>query len=472
MTFVSVAVLSRYLDKPEYGAYKQVMYVYTTLQTVFVIGLPSIFAYFIPRLSHGQGKTLVYKFTIILGLLGAILSFVLFFGATLIAQILNNAELASGLKIFAFVPLLTLPTIGVEGIYTALRKTNQFAIYQIISKIFNLIFIVGPIVLFGGSYKTALIGWTIAALIIFIYALWMVNRPYIKINAELIPDLYRMVFKYSIPLMGVSIVGMLLFTANQFFISRYYGSVVFAEFSNGYIPLPLLGLIISPVRNVIFPLFSKASYERDYQAMYQTYKTIISKVISIAIPLIVFCMFFAKDIIVLLYGSRYEVSKIYFQISLIKDFFDVLPYFAVLLAFGKSIVYFYAYLLAATVTCVVDAFIVYNQLDPVFIAVVSSAAHVIIVVSVQLYLHYVLNFRIIQPIKKHLLIISSHTVSIACIVLLIKIFYFNELGSITNLMICGSVFLLLLVTTGKRLKINYMESISMMYRHFHSMLSG
>ena len=37
---VSSAILSRYLTKTEYGTYKQVLYVYTTLQSVFTLGLP------------------------------------------------------------------------------------------------------------------------------------------------------------------------------------------------------------------------------------------------------------------------------------------------------------------------------------------------------------------------------------------------------------------------------------------------
>lgn len=32
--FVSAAILSRYFDKTEYGTYKQILYVYGTLQTM------------------------------------------------------------------------------------------------------------------------------------------------------------------------------------------------------------------------------------------------------------------------------------------------------------------------------------------------------------------------------------------------------------------------------------------------------
>ena len=463
LAFVSAAILSRYLDKSEYGTYKQIMYVYTTLHTVFVVGLPSIFSYFIPRLSNGQGKTLVKRFTFILGLLGASFSSVLYFGSTVIAQILNNPELASGLKIFALVPLFTLPTIGVDGIYTALRKTKQVAYYQVSGKLFHLICVVAPVLFFGGSYRAALIGWTIASFFIFIMALWMVNRPYVKIKAEHIPDMYKMVFSYSVPLMGAGIVGMLLFAANQFYVSRYYGNVVFAEFSNGYIPLPFLSIIITPVKNVLLPLFSKASFEGNMQEIHLTYKNAISKVINIVLPVLLFCLFFAKDIMILLYGSQYAVSKTYFRISLCKDVFDIFPYLVILLAFGKSNIYFYVYSIAAVLTWGVDAVVVYNHLHPACIAVVSSAIHIIIVGFMFVYLKRALKFKMFELVKKHFLTVVIHVLPLLCIVYLMRTSCLKDLGCLPSLSICGVVFYLLLAGTGKALKINYLESIA----HFH-----
>ena len=55
---VSSAILSRYFNKADYGTYKQVMYVYTTLLTVFTLGLPRAFSYFLPRVELCQAKEL------------------------------------------------------------------------------------------------------------------------------------------------------------------------------------------------------------------------------------------------------------------------------------------------------------------------------------------------------------------------------------------------------------------------------
>ena len=76
LAFISAAILSRYFDKTEYGTYKQIIYVYTTLQTVFTAGLPGVFSYFLPRYSEAEGKTLVNKITRVFFVLGLLFSVV------------------------------------------------------------------------------------------------------------------------------------------------------------------------------------------------------------------------------------------------------------------------------------------------------------------------------------------------------------------------------------------------------------
>ena len=46
---VSPMILCRYFDKCDYGTYKQVMFVYNTLLTIFTLGLPRAYSYFIPQ---------------------------------------------------------------------------------------------------------------------------------------------------------------------------------------------------------------------------------------------------------------------------------------------------------------------------------------------------------------------------------------------------------------------------------------
>ena len=77
-SIVSSMILSRYFNKTDYGTYKQVMYVYNTLLTVFTLGLPKAFSYFLPRVELTQSKSLIRKITNLFFLLGGVFSLLLF----------------------------------------------------------------------------------------------------------------------------------------------------------------------------------------------------------------------------------------------------------------------------------------------------------------------------------------------------------------------------------------------------------
>ena len=98
-SIVSAVILSRYLTKDAYGTYKQVMYVYTTLLSVFTLGLPLAYSYFLPRVSMGEGRTLTNKLNRVFLVLGGVFALVLFFGADIIADILKNPSLEKIIKI-------------------------------------------------------------------------------------------------------------------------------------------------------------------------------------------------------------------------------------------------------------------------------------------------------------------------------------------------------------------------------------
>ena len=175
VSLVSAAILSRFFDKAEYGTYKQIMFVYSTLLVIFEAGLPSVFSYFLPRYSLAEGKYIVKKINQILFFSGGLLSITLFFSAEPIAQFLNNPELVKGLKLFSPFPFFTLPTLGLEGIYIVNKNTKYVAIYNTVTRILMLVCIVLPVLLYRNSYEVAIVGWGFAAVIAFFVALFFAD---------------------------------------------------------------------------------------------------------------------------------------------------------------------------------------------------------------------------------------------------------------------------------------------------------
>jgi O-antigen/teichoic acid export membrane protein len=466
LAFVSAAILSRCFDKTEYGTYKQIIYVYGTLQTIFTVGLPGVFSYFIPRYNIHEGKYLVNKINTVFLILGLFFSLSLYFSSGLIADVLKNEELAVGLKIFSVFPLFTLPALGVEGLYTALRKTKYIAIYNTVSKIVMLVCIIIPVLLFDGSYKSAIVGWGVAAFFNFLFAMYMKSKPYLSIRKQTIPKFYNTIFNYSVPLMGASLVGFFIHSSNQFFISRYYGTETFAEYSNGFISIPFIAMIAGSVKSVLLPIFSQSQKAGNMKSALETYRSAVDKSVALIYPLILYCIVFADDIVVFIYGAQYSTSSNYFRISLIRDLFDVLPFLSVILATGHSRVYFKGHLVFGILLLTMSYFFVRISLPSYSIV----GLFVFLEIMMKIYFFYFISKKErinLFPIEVFLYIIKI-LIHISVILFLLQSFIdniiTNDIFPLLRIAVSFVLFYILIFATQKIIGVNYFSVVQQLIR--------
>src|SRR5690554_593429 len=343
-------ILSRYFDKTDYGTYKQIMYTYSTLLTVFTLGLPKAYSFFLPRVSKSEAKDVISKINHILIGSGLIMSLAIFFGADLIATFLKNDELGLPLKYFALVPIFMLPTMGLEGILATYQKAKLIASYNIITKVLMLLCVTIPVIVYDGDVTDAVIGFTIASFISFVVALFLKNHP-VKDEVKAKSSYrYKDIFKYSIPIMMAGIWGIIIISADQFFISRYFGTEVFADFANGSLQLPFVAMIISASSIVLAPVYSDLAFKNNAESkekIINLWKSVFEKTIKLIYPLVVFFFCFADIIMIVLYGEKYENSGSFFQIKLIVNFFTLIAYGPLVLSIGGHKYYYKVHMYGA-----------------------------------------------------------------------------------------------------------------------------
>lgn len=334
---VSSVILSRYLSKSDYGTYKQVFYIYSTFLTVFTLGLPKAYSYFLPRTEISQAKSLIKKITNLFFLMGGIFSILIFFSADKISIFFHNPDLSLALKIFSPVPFLMLPTMGLEGILATYKMTRIMAIYTVITKFIMLCLVTAPVILFDGNYIQAIIGIVVASFFSFILALFFKYYPIKNKGKQKCETSYQEIFQFSLPLLYASLWGILISSSDQFFISRYFGTEVFAEFSNGSLELPFVGMIIGATSVVLSPVFSRMNHLKvdPKKDIFPLWKSVFEKSALLIYPLLLYTWFFADILIVVLYGIQYENSAIYFKIKSIINFIAIITYAPLLINSGK-----------------------------------------------------------------------------------------------------------------------------------------
>lgn len=460
-TIVSSMILSRYFNKADYGTYKQVMYVYNTLLTIFTLGLPKAFSYFLPRVELAQSKSLIRKITNLFFLLGGVFSLLLFVFAPQIASFLKNPDLTKALRVFAIVPFLMLPTMGLEGILATFKQTKFIALYNILTNVFKLLCVALPVMIWDLGYVEALWGFVAASFITFLLALYLKYYPVRKQANEKCPITFKDIFKFSIPLLTASLWGILIHSADQFFISRYFGNEVFAEFSNGWMSLPFVSMVTGATATVLSPVFSRMSHEKvdPIKEIYPLWISVFEKSAKLIYPLVIYCLIFADVVMEVVYGQQYAISGSYFRIKLITEFFAIIIFAPLIINIGEVKFYSRVTMITAITIVAVEFLSVKLIPSPYAISWVSTLCHVI---RVFICLGFIAKFFGIKlyklfPIKLLLLILVPST-----ILLMLEHWFFVDFcqwNSIIVLVVSFVVYLVLFFLYSLLAKIDYLAII-------------
>ncbi|HPJ79239.1 MAG TPA: oligosaccharide flippase family protein [Prolixibacteraceae bacterium] len=461
ISLLSVAILSRYFSKEEYGTYRQIIYVYNTLMIVFTAGLPNVFSFYLPRYSLAQGKEIVFRISTILFYTGCVFSVFLFMFSGVIADILRNPELSRGLKYFSPVPALLLPTLGIEGIFSTYQKTPYIALYNVITKILLLVMVVFPVIFISADYLTAIWGWIAASVVILVITWFFKSIPFRGVAMEK-PDLtLAEMLKFSLPLVTASIAGVTYWAANQFYVSRIFGPAVFAEFSNGFVEIPLVGMITGATSNVLMPLFSRLVHEKsEVSQITGLWRSALEKSAILIYPVVVFFLFFAREVVTLVYSGAYAVSVRYFLTAMSLNFFNIIIFAPLLISLGET--RFLARLNYGLMALlwVTDYFLVLIFHSPLSLAIASVVIAVGgIAISIRFSSKKIgVPFFVLFPITRFL-VIGLHSFLCLLVVSIFLNLVWPTLGDLSHILLAAAAYAGLLWGTARWFGIDYMGII-------------
>ncbi len=468
IALISSMILSRYFCKSDYGTYKQVIYVYHTLLTIFTLGLPRAYSYFLPRVPESQAKDLISRLTRLFLYLGLLFSLVLFVFSPAIAIVLKNPDLKDAIRLFAIVPTLLLPTLGLDGILATYKKARFLAVYKAITSLIVLLCVSLPVMFFHLGYMDAIKGFIIGSALQCVIALFLKNQPVRSFKREKSSVSLGDVLSFSLPLLSASIWGIIITSTDQFYISRFFGTEVFAEFSNGSIELPFLSMIVGACAVVLSPVFSKMSHEHvDFHTIvYPLWKSVYEKTAMIIYPILVYCFVFSIPIMEVLYGIQYSNSGIYFRIKMIVNFLNLIAFAPLLINSGKVRFYANVHAVTAVVLIIFDylAILIFNS--PYAVACASALCNIgkIIIMLIAVSNMFKVSFVDLFPFKKLLIIVVPSLCFLFGLYYSAKcLFHIDGLGLIILSLIVFSIFYCLLCRIAN---LNYMPIFKPLFQVF------
>ena len=118
------------------------------------------------------------------------------------------------------------------------------------------------------------------------------------------------------------------------------------------------------------PVFSKVVYEKsDVAQITGPWRNALNKSAILIYPMVMFFLFYSKEVITIIYSEAYESSSVFFSIAIVQNFFNIIIFAPLLLSLGKSKLYArILYGLAAT-TWVLEYAVIKIFNTPVSVAV-------------------------------------------------------------------------------------------------------
>ncbi len=333
---VVAMVLSRLLEKPVYGTYRQTMFVYRTVLAIMGLNLGASMLFFLPRSeSEQERKSFMGQSLVIAGIVGLLIGGAIWSGATAIAGAMSNTPLADLLPLLLPFAVLNQVALLVPRSLVASDRASLVLPYSLINGIGRSACIIVPFAMKLGIREVivAIVAWevVIAGLGICLLSR-VIGITFRGIRWEAV----RGQLAYTWPLLAAVIVGQLARQFDKAVIAVTFDPKTFAEYANGAIEIPMVMSVVASLGISIMPEMSKLAARENIDGMLDLWRTASAKGAALVFPLAAFCLLCADYVMVLMYGPRFLVSAIPFAIYCSGMFMRITYFGTVLRAVGRN----------------------------------------------------------------------------------------------------------------------------------------
>ena len=341
----AIIYLSYHLPKSDYGSYRQVWILFNTLVPILSLGIPISVNYFFPLLEEDEKKSFIFQTYFSLSILGFIFTLLFFFGASSFGFLFNNVQIVGLIKYFSIIPFLALPTLFYQNLFVCIDNPLLATKVSLLSSLGYFLSIVIPLQ-YGYSIIEMIYCLTMFYLIQFIFISFLYYNIFKKYNLNFNFNLILKQFKYAIPVGFTSAIGIITINIDNLFVSSYFNPIKLAEYANGAMELPFVGIITGSVMAVLMPEFVKRYSDGKSDDVIKLWHSSITKVATLFLPIMCFLFVFSDQLIVLLFSDKYLQSAEIFRIYLLQLPCRITIFGIILLSMNKT-----SFVLKSTLLC-------------------------------------------------------------------------------------------------------------------------
>lgn len=363
-TFTTLALLigamfaTRMLSKNDYATLRETFLAYNFIAPLLMLGLPNALYYFLPRTENRKKTIAIENMLLLAGLAFLFSLFMLLGGYKYLALRFNNPELENTLQWMVAYPLYVMPIAILPAVLVIKGKTTLLSAYNIIT---SVIILAGTVIglYLTYSYTGPLIAQIFLPMLFFPVALYLIfkNIPGKIENIE--KSSMSSMLKYSIPLGMATMMGTLMLQLDKIIVAWMCTTEEFANYVNGAIEIPLIGVITGSISTVLLSDMSTMCFQNRKNEAIELFRKASQYSASILFPVMAFLALTAKPFIVTLYSEKYLESIIPFLIFLLIIPIRTVMYGSALMALGKSKIILYRSIFDLLINLVLSIVLIY-----------------------------------------------------------------------------------------------------------------
>jgi len=348
-------ILARIFNEHDYGTYRQLIMLYYSLIAFFMFAIPESILYFLPKLdssssSISEKQKFITQNIITITALGLLFSLTLFLLRDYISIKFNNPDLKFYLVVFSIFPFFMSFSEAFSFILLSLKKVEKVVVFSFFSIACDLL-----LVLLTGivtkSLKYVVIGISLSSFIQAIFALLIIKQHFIYPFFSLTRLKQQMVF--SFPLWISNFIFVLGKQLDKLMISGAFSPEVFAVFAVGATEIPAIGNIRKSVHSIVQPELSTYGFE-NIKKIYSLYSETVRKLSLIFFPISFFFFVFSKEIITILYSSKYSSASTVFRLYTLTAILRIANYSYILQLADKTKILLYRAVLSLIVNIILN----------------------------------------------------------------------------------------------------------------------
>ena len=328
-------VLARTLTQAEFGTFSQVWLVNKSLLFLFELGLPISVYYFLPRMREDQKKGFILQTIITLVLFSLPFSAALYLLAEPLAVNFNNPALADHMRLFAFYPLVILPSVSTEEILLSMGQVRSAALFESLSKI-AMISAVAAAAIFGQRLDLVFKSLIVYGLVQTLLGLWLVWQPVKRLKLTFSLSEWRSQLAYAAPYGLSTLSGALNYQIDKVLVSLFNPPAAFAVYAAGAFEIPLGGVTSLPVVSVMMSDLTQMYANRDIKGFLAMWHESMRKLALPVLAVMTFLMVFAEPVVTGLFSAKYVDSVWPFRIYLLFCPIRITVFDYILASLGKT----------------------------------------------------------------------------------------------------------------------------------------